>query len=204
MRKLFLASSFADCKELFSDFIWEDLHWKIVTFIPTAWVVEEDIFFIDDDKRAFESLWVTIDELEISTENIENIKQKLEKNDFIFVSWWNTFFLLQELKKTWTDKLILEQIQKGKPYISTSAWSIIMSPNIKFIEEMDDLQKAPELKNFDAFWLFGKYILPHYKNPYLWEIVENILKKNKNLPIFPITDKQVICIKGENILVKLA
>jgi len=23
-----------------------------------------------------------------------------------------------------------------------------MSPNIKFIEEMDDLQKAPELKNF--------------------------------------------------------
>jgi hypothetical protein len=26
-----------------------------------------------------------------------------------------------------------------------------MSPNIKFIEEMDDLQKAPELKNFDAF-----------------------------------------------------
>ena len=99
MKKLFLTSSFADCKELFSDFIWEDLHWKIVTFIPTAWVVEEDIFFIDDDKRAFESLWVTIDELEISTENIENIKQKLEKNDFIFVSWWNTFFLLQELKK---------------------------------------------------------------------------------------------------------
>ena len=88
MKKLFLASSFADCKELFSDFIWEDLHWKIVTFIPTAWIVEEDIFFIDDDKRAFESLWVTIDELEISTENIENIKQKLEKNDFIFVSWW--------------------------------------------------------------------------------------------------------------------
>jgi hypothetical protein len=26
-----------------------------------------------------------------------------------------------------------------------------MSPNIKFIEEMDDLQKASELKNFDAF-----------------------------------------------------
>jgi hypothetical protein len=26
-----------------------------------------------------------------------------------------------------------------------------MSPSIKFIEEMDDLQKAPELKNFDAF-----------------------------------------------------
>lgn len=112
MKKLFLASSFADCKELFSDFIWEDLHWKIVTFIPTAWVVEEDIFFIDDDKRAFESLWVTIDELEISTENIENIKQKLEKNDFIFVSWWNTFFCFKNLKKLELTNWFLSKYRK--------------------------------------------------------------------------------------------
>lgn len=112
MKKLFLASSFADCKELFSDFIWEDLHWKIVTFIPTAWVVEEDIFFIDDDKRAFESLWVTIDELEISTENIENIKQKLEKM-ILFLSLDEIrFFCFKNLKKLELTNWFLSKYRK--------------------------------------------------------------------------------------------
>ncbi|WP_252346614.1 Type 1 glutamine amidotransferase-like domain-containing protein, partial [Listeria monocytogenes] len=39
------------------------------------------------------------------------------KNDFIYVTGGNTFFLLQELKRTGADKLILEEIAKGKLYI---------------------------------------------------------------------------------------
>lgn len=110
MKKLFLASSFADVAQLFPEWIEEDVKGKTVTFIPTAGLPEEITFFINNDRKSFEELGMIVDELEISTASQEEIKEKLLKNDYIFLSGGNTFCLLQELKRTGTDMLIKELI----------------------------------------------------------------------------------------------
>jgi len=52
MKKLFLASSFADVFDLFLDFA-GNIQNKSITFIPTASKVEEVKFYVDDARSAF-------------------------------------------------------------------------------------------------------------------------------------------------------
>ena len=56
-------------------------------------------FYVDDDRKAFEKLGLIIEELEVSTATTEEIATTLERNDYIFISGGNTFYLMQELKK---------------------------------------------------------------------------------------------------------
>lgn len=68
-RKLFLTSSFEDVYMLLPTFE-EKLVGKRATFIPTASIVEEVVFFVDSRKKALDKLGLTVDELELSTATI--------------------------------------------------------------------------------------------------------------------------------------
>lgn len=197
MKKLFLASSFADVAQLFLEWIEEDVKGKTVTFIPTAGLPEEITFFIDNDRKAFEELGMIVDELEISTASQEEIKAKLLKNDYIFLSGGNTFFLLQELKRTGTDNLIKELIFAWKPYIWTSAGSMVLAPNIEYWALMDTPEKAPDLQDFSALNIVNFYLVPHYGEFPFVDATNEIANKYAELPLLLLNNKQVACMKGE-------
>ena len=200
MRKLFLASSFSEVASLFPKFAGEEIKGKRITFIPTASLVEEVRFYVDDDRKAFEELGIIVEELEITTASPDEISEILNRNDYIFVSGGNTFYLLQELRRKGADILITEQIRAGKLYIGTSAGSIILCPDIEFVKEMDYNHTAPELQSFTRLNIVDFYILPHYLDFPFEEITQNIVKKyGKKLDLRPISNKQVITIAGNRI-----
>lgn len=200
MRKLFLASSFSEVVSLFPKFAGEEIKGKRITFIPTASLVEEVRFYVDDDRKAFEELGIIVEELEITTASPDKILEVLNRNDYIFVSGGNTFYLLQELRRKGADILITEQIRAGKLYIGTSAGSIILCPDIEFVKEMDYNHTAPELQSFTGLNIVDFYILPHYLDFPFEEITQNIVKEyRKKLDLRPISNKQVITIAGNRI-----
>ena len=200
MRKLFLTSSFSEVASLFPKFAGEEIKGKRITFIPTASLVEEVRFYVDDDRKAFEELGIIVEELEITTASPDEISEILNRNDYIFVSGGNTFYLLQELRRKGADILITEQIRSGKLYIGTSAGSIILCPDIEFVKEMDYNHTAPELQSFTGLNIVDFYILPHYLDFPFEEITQNIVKKyGKKLDLRPISNKQVITIAGNRI-----
>ena len=200
MRKLFLASSFSEVASLFPKFAGEEIKGKRITFIPTASLVEEVRFYVDDDRKAFEELGIIVEELEITTASPDKILEVLNRNDYIFVSGGNTFYLLQELRRKGADILITEQIRAGKLYIGTSAGSVILCPDIEFVKEMDYSHAAPELQSFTGLNIVDFYILPHYLDFPFEEITQNIVKKyGKKLDLRPISNKQVITIAGNRI-----
>ncbi len=200
MRKLFLASSFSEVASLFPKFAGEEIKGKRITFIPTASLVEEVRFYVDDDRKAFEELGIIVEELEITTASPDKISEILNRNDYIFVSGGNTFYLLQELRRKGADILITEQIRAGKLYIGTSAGSIILCPDIEFVKEMDYNHTAPELQSFTGLNIVDFYILPHYLDFPFEEITQNIVKKyGKKLDLRPISNKQVITIAENRI-----
>jgi dipeptidase E len=203
MKRLFLSSSFADVADLFKEFAKEDIKDKTVTFIPTASNVEEVRFYIDLAREAFEKMGLIVDELDVSKASDDAIVTKLKENDYIYVSGGNTFFLLQELKKSGADKIISNEINSGKLYIGESAGSMIVSPDIEYVKEMDDHEKAPDLDTFSALNIIDFYPLPHYKNFPFEEVVEEIIAEyGVKLNLYPISNSQVILVEGDDVRVR--
>jgi len=198
MKHLFLSSYFANIGDLFLEYLEDNnLKAKRVTFIPTASKFEEVDFFVQEAISFFKSIDIEVDMLEISNAPLEDIKNKLEQNDFIYISGGNTFFLLQELKRTGADKLIKEQICSGKLYVGESAGSIILSSNIDYIKYMDSNEEVG-LNSFDSLDMVGFYPVPHYKNFPFEEAVEKIIQKYGNsINLLPFNNDEIIVVNEE-------
>jgi len=194
MTKLFLTSYLAEVAGLIENH--EDgLEGKAVTFIPTASIPEEIDFYVDDARRAFERLGLTVDNLNISTASISEIEGKLGNNEYIYVTGGNTFFLLQELRRSGADKIILEQVKSGKTYIGESAGSVILSPNIAYIQEMDNADIVKGLESCEGLNLVDFYPLPHYGNQPFKDAAEHILSSFSNeINLYPCSNNQVITV----------
>ena len=199
MKKLFLASSFKDVANIFADFE-KDLKGKTVTFIPTASKVEKVVFYVNSGKKALQKLGLIIDELDISTASNDEINDKLRNNDFIYITGGNTFFLLQELKKIGADKIIIDEINKGKLYIGESAGAIVTSANVEYAKRMDDVKKAPNLTEFSGLNLVDFYVIPHYTNFPFEKTVEKIIEDySSKLNLSPISNKDAILVVDNKI-----
>ncbi|MGL5054445.1 MAG: Type 1 glutamine amidotransferase-like domain-containing protein [Fusobacteriaceae bacterium] len=200
MKKLFLCSNFKSVENLLKEFINENLIGKKVTFIPTASIHEEVDFYVAEGRESLEKLGMIVEILEISSSSQLEIINKLESNEIIYISGGNTFFLLQELKRTGADKVIEKQIKLGKVFIGESAGSMILSPNIKYVEKMDDSAVASDLESYDSLNIIDFYPVPHYTEfPFKESVEEIILEYERRLPLILINNSQVILVNGDNI-----
>lgn len=202
MKKLFLSSSFQDVTNIFTEFE-KDLIGKTVTFIPTASIVETVTFYVTSGKKALEKMGLIVDELEVSTASTDEITSKIKQNDYIYVTGGNTFFLLQELKRTGADRLIIDEVNAGKLYIGESAGAIVTSPNIEYAKEMDSEKEAPDLDNLDALGLVDFYTVPHHTNQPFKKAAQSIIDTySATLPLSPISNHDAILVRGNNLEIK--
>lgn len=202
MKKLFLASSFQDVADLLPDFE-KNLKGKTITFIPTASIVETVNFYVKSGRKTLENMGLMVDELEISTASAEEITSKLKQNDYIYVTGGNTFFLLQEMKRTGTDQLIKEEVNSGKLYIGESAGAIVASADIEYAKGMDSIDEAPNLESFEALGLVDFYPVPHYNNPPFQVASKKIIDTySSTLKLSPISNQEAILVNNEEIKVK--
>lgn len=154
-------------------------------------------------KKALGEMGLAVDELEISTASDEDISRKLTQNDFIYVTGGNTFFLLQELKKSGADKIIAEQIVSGKVYIGESAGAMIVAPNIEYASAMDSVKKAPHLENFDGLGIVDFYPVPHHTNaPFKKAVKKIIATYGSTLSLQPISNKQAILFENKEVKIE--
>lgn len=199
MKKLFLSSYFAEVAQLLSDFLGQDCNGKSVAFIPTASNVEKVTFYIGADKKALRSLGMTVHELDIAKEPKDVIERTLKECDYIFVDGGNTFYLLQELKNSGADKIIIDQIKAGKPYIGASAGSMVLSPDISYVEGMDSPKPATSLESFKALNVIDFYPLPHVNNFPFKKAAQKIKEQyGDKLDLCAIDNSQVILVEGTN------
>ena len=160
-------------------------------------------FYVGSGRKALLNLGLTIDELEVSKATAEEISRKLRENDYIYITGGNTFFLLQELKKSGADKIIVEQINAGKLYVGESCGAIILSPTVELAKGYDSIKKAPELKSFDALNVVDFYPLPHHTNfPFKKAVEKAIAKYENELKLYPISNSQAILVDGDEVKVE--
>jgi dipeptidase E len=199
--KLFLASYFSGVAKAFPEFVGDVRAGRKVVFIPTASLTEKATFYVGADKKALEKLGMTVEELEVSSAPQAEISDKIANSDYVFVSGGNTFFLLQELRRTGADKLIIEHIEKGKPYIGASAGSMILSKDIEYVKYMDNPADAPDLNgDFSALSVVNFCIVPHYTNfPFTKSAEKIIAAYTGSLDLRLISNNQAIAVSDDNV-----
>jgi dipeptidase E len=200
MKKLFLTSYFTCVARLLPDFA-GDCRGKKTVFIPTAGIPEKLPFYIGADLKALKKLGLIVEQLEISTAPKDEIKAKLSGADYIFVSGGNTFFLLQELRRTGADQLIIEQVRSGKLYIGTSAGSAIASGNVEYVKFMDSPHAAPSLnEDYSSLGLVDFSIVPHYNNfPFKKLAAKTVAVYSDQLDLRPLSNHQAITVEGDKV-----
>lgn len=124
--KLFLCSHFSSVGNL----IKEEIEMKKVVFVPTASLNEGYTGYVGSARKLFNKMGATVTEVDISKEDFSTIKSAFEDANIIYFTGGNSFFLIDQLRKTGVDKLLKAELENGKLMIGESAGAIICAPNI--------------------------------------------------------------------------
>ena len=141
---LFLCSHFSQVGNL----IKEEIENKKVVFIPTASINEGYTGYVGSARKLFKKMGANLTEIDISKEDFKTIEAVFEETDIIYFTGGNSFFLIDQLRKTGVDKLLKKELKKGKLMIGESAGSVICAPSISYIEIMDE--KPEDLMIMDS------------------------------------------------------
>lgn len=174
---------------------------KKVAFITTASKVEKVNFFVKEDKQALENLGFLVEALDVSEGDPMEVQNKIKACDCVCVEGGNTFYLLQELKRSGADKAILEHIQEEKLYIGVSAGSMVLAQDIEYVKLMDDPSHALELKGeYRALGVVDFCIVPHYLNPPFIKAANKMLEVyGANASLMPIGNHQAVFVQGNDV-----
>jgi dipeptidase E len=198
VRSLFLSSYFTDVAGLFDRYIEGNGSPRVATFVPTAANLDPSPFYVRSDQEALEGLGFRVEIMDLSSLGPGEIRAQIAKNDFLFVSGGNTFYLLQEMRKKGADAAILDFVEGGKTYIGSSAGSAVLSPDLGYLERMDDRAEAPELSDCRGLGLLDFLLLPHYTCEPFAQVVEQIIRDyGGKARLRPITNAQAIVHSGD-------
>lgn len=191
--KLFLCSHFSQVGNL----IKEEIENKKVVFIPTASINEGYTGYVGSARKLLKKMGANLTEIDISKEDFKTIEAVFEETDVIYFTGGNSFFLIDQLRKTGVDKLLKKELKKGKLMIGESAGSVICAPSISYIEIMDKKPEDYSQIDDNGLNLIDFYVLPHYLTSPFKKITATILKKFSDLKICPINNHQAIMVNGK-------
>ena len=192
--KLFLCSHFSSVGSL----IKEEIENKKVAFIPTASLREGYTGYVGSARKLFKKLGAIVTEIDISTEAYSTIQSVFEEADVIYFTGGNSFFLMDQLRKTGTDGLLKKELANGKLMIGESAGAIICAPSIQYIEQMDEKPEDYSQEDDKGLSFVDYYILPHYLTAPFKKVTEKILAEFSDLNICPISNHQAIIVNDES------
>ena len=168
---LFLCSHFSSVGSL----IKEEIENKKVAFIPTASLREGYTGYVGSARKLFKKLGAIVTEIDISTEAYSTIQSVFEEADVIYFTGGNSFFLMDQLRKTGADGLLKKELANGKLMIGESAGAIICAPSIQYIEQMDEKPEDYSQEDDAGLDLIDFYVLPHYLTAPFKKVTEKII-----------------------------
>jgi len=199
MKKLFLTSAASEVLDIFPKEFDVTPQKSTVVFIPTAAENYQDKWFVDTDREKLVEVGFKVIELDIKGKNTQEIYEVLNKADIIFVAGGNTFYLLQEAKRSGFDKLVLKLVNNGIIYIGSSAGSLLAGPDIQLVKTLDDPIEAPELNSYKGIGLVDFVVIPHVGSVKYDQKIQSIIKNNPNYKheIILISDDQAVKVVGK-------
>lgn len=200
--QLFLSSIFVSVADKFLDFLGKPPEGLKVAFVPTAADNYEDKWFVDADREKLKELGFTVKDVSLAGKTFEQLKSELAGMDMVFVGGGNSFYLLQETRKSGFDKLVSEMVQSGVVYVGSSAGSLLVCESVEPVSLFDEPAEAPGLQDYTGLGFLDKVILPHYGKPkYEEKYQETLNRYGKDYDLILLRDDQVVTVDERGVQV---
>lgn len=205
MANIFLCSYFAEVASKINEVI--DFQGKHVTFIDTAAKFEEVNFYVDEAVEILENFGAKLRRLDVSCAKNsaalvssqdepsceDKILSTISQCDVIYVSGGNTFYLLNELRKSCAAQAIKNAVKAGKIYIGESAGAIVAAPDTRYAALMDE--NSAKTSDFTGLNLVDFCVVPHFGCEPFTQATHEIMEKFGNLyDLRPINNAEFIAL----------
>ena len=169
------------------------LQGKICAYIPTAGIPEGLDPMDPAGPDRLRSLRIRVRVVDVAALSPQETAAALADCAAIAAAGGNTFFLLQELRRSGADALIHQRISEGCWYLGESAGAAVAAPDISYLAPMDEPSLAPALTSTAALGLVDFYPLPHMDNEWMGVAAREIL--STGLPgLRPLQDDQALLV----------
>lgn len=198
--KLFLTSLASVTLDLVTPLLTNDPKNLKVAFIPTAAdpYAEDNMPWMDADRSKLASMGFAVVDYDLKNKDAQTLRNDLSQFQIIFMEGGNTFYLLNEIRKSGFDIVIKELLANGVIYIGASAGSSVMGPDLNHLVQIDHPDQVPELVSYRGLGIVAQRILPHYgRDKYISRHTQIIAEWGDK--ILPLTDDQVLVVNGDNI-----
>lgn len=192
--RLFLCSHFSSVGNLAK----EEVEAKKVAFVPTASLREGYTGYVGSARKLFKKLGAQLAEIDISSEEHATVRAVFEEADIIYFTGGNSFFLMDQMRKTGADELLKRRLDNGKLMIGESAGAIVCAPAISYIERMDEKPSDYSQQDDAGLGLIDFYVLPHYLTAPFKKATALIMDEFSDLDICPLGNSQAVVVEGES------
>lgn len=195
MRRLLLTSDFNFSVQDGLRLLFKDVSKIKLAYITTAAKGSNNKTYIDLHKEMMRGERISFNELDIEGKNEAELRELFKGNDAVYVEGGNTFYLLKAVRESGFGVVIKELIEKGVPYIGSSAGSYITCPTI----EMATWTKQRErfgVVNLDALNIVPFLIKAHYV-PEMKDILKGKID-NAKYETRILKDGQAILVEGDS------
>ncbi len=159
---------------------------------------EEDRMWLAYYDNEFKSLGLAYDAVNLS-EDVD--VSSLHGYDLYYVCGGNTFYILDRMRKTGVDHLLIDEISAGAFYVGVSAGSIIVGPDIAAAGIGNADKNDIQLSDLTGLQLTNHIITPHY-NEEEERDVDDFKRKRAGESVVTLTDEQAIFVE-ENDMFRL-
>ncbi len=205
MANIFLCSYFAEVASKINEVV--NFQGKDIVFIDTAAKFEEVNFYVGEAVEILENFGAKLRRLDVSCAKNsaalvssqdepsceDEILSAISQCDIIYVSGGNTFYLLNELRKSCAAQAIKNAVKAGKIYIGESAGAIVAAPDTRYATLMDE--NSAKTSDFTGLNLVDFYIVPHFGcEPFVEAARETMKKFGNSCDLRPINNAEFIAL----------
>lgn len=159
-------------------------------FVPTAGGAYPAAPWIDRDREWLAANGFAFTELDLQEREAAEVETALQNADLVYVAGGNTYFLLQEMKRTNFFEIVCNL---DAVYVGASAGAIVLCPDIAYIADLDDRALAPDLEDTRGAGVVDFRILPHMDDVRIKPQLDRIIADwRHDMPLVKLTDAEAV------------
>ena len=144
-----------------------------------------DAPFVDRERAQLENLGYALVPVTIGDGTAADLSAVLDGVDAVYVAGGMADYLMDVLRRTGADSVLVERVRAGLPYIGVSAGAMIAGTRIDPAIALDGRTEGVSLADLSGIGLVDVVILPHADGqlpPYPPEMIDEVVRRLEGTP----------------------